>query len=445
MKAFEVNFDGIVGPTHNYGGLAKGDLASEKHAFQASNPKEAALQGLKKMYLLMKLGIPQAVLPPHERPFIPLLKNLGFVGKEFEILERAHRDCPTIFRAAYSSSSMWAANAATVSPSIEAQDGRLQITPANLVNNLHRSLEAEINYQILKLIFSDKKHFHVHKPLFKDSDLADEGAANHNRFCSSYGAPGLQLFVYGRNSQDKENYLSHHLPRRQTLEASQAIARLHQLKPNAVLFAKQNPKAIDEGVFHNDVISVSNQTVFFYHEEAFEDTNTTITKLQKRSACPLTFLKVASAELSLKEAVRTYLFNSQLITLPEGSMALIAPFESRENNAAHQVLLRIIEEPNPIQFLHFIDCRQSMQNGGGPACLRLRVVLTEAERLACHQGIFLDEILYQNLVRWVEAHFRDRLTQGDLLDPSLLQESYTALDELSRLLHLGSIYSFQKV
>ncbi|MGA8031441.1 MAG: N-succinylarginine dihydrolase, partial [Casimicrobiaceae bacterium] len=44
-----MNFDGIPGPTHNYSGLAQGNLAAERNAQQVSNPREAALQGLEKM------------------------------------------------------------------------------------------------------------------------------------------------------------------------------------------------------------------------------------------------------------------------------------------------------------------------------------------------------------------------------------------------------------
>jgi len=445
MKAIELNFDGLVGPTHQYAGLASGNLASKANAYCVSNPKQAALEGLRKMRFLMNLGIPQGILPPHERPFIPLLRNLGFKGKELAVLKKAYRLSPAIFRACYSASSMWVANAATVTPSVDSQDGRVHFTPANLVSHLHRSLETDMNYHLLKKIFANEKYFLVHKPLINHLDFSDEGAANHNRFCSEYGGPGLHLFVYGRSSGQKQSKGPQRHPARQTLQASQAIARLHRLKPTQLIFAKQNPEAIDHGVFHNDVISVVNQNVFLYHEAAFEKTADIIKRLQERAPYHLYCIGVLNSELSLAAAVRSYLFNSQLLSLPTGAMALVAPLESQENAAASHVLNKILQADNPIQALHFIDCRQSMNNGGGPACLRLRIVLTEMELRACHPQSILDEALYQRLVSWVEKHYRDQLSTKDLLDPALLGECYNALDQLTHLLKLGSIYNFQKI
>ncbi len=444
-KTLEVNFDGLVGPTHNYAGLALGNLASEKNAYKVSNPKEAALQGLKKMQLLMELGITQAVLPPHERPFIPFLRMLGFLGEDAVVLKTVYQKFPKIFRAVYSASNMWTANSATVTPSADSQDNRVHFTPANLISNLHRSLESDMNYRILNTIFSNQKYFAVHRSLFPHLDFSDEGAANYNRFCTEYGKKGLHVFVYGRSVLEKNKASPKRYPARQSLEASLAVARLHQLDPNQVLFVKQNPKIIDAGVFHNDVISLVNQNVFLYHKSAFQDSKTLLNFLKKKISYPLYLIPVSISELSVKAAVKSYLFNSQLVTLGKGNMALIAPFESQEIAEARRVLLRIVEEDNPIRSLYFVDCRQSMQNGGGPACLRLRVVLTKEEFSACKANIFLDETLYQRLFKWVQQHYRDRLTVRDLLDPTLIQESYTALDELTRILDLGPIYNFQKI
>lgn len=441
-KAFEINFDGLVGPTHNYAGLALGNLASEKNAYKISNPKKAALQGLNKMRLLLELGIPQAILPPHERPLMPFLRNLGFAGKDVNILKTVYQQSPELFRAAYSASSMWTANAATVTPSSDSQDNRVHFTPANLTSNLHRSLEADLYYRIFKKIFSNPKYFEVHPPLISHLDFADEGAANHNRFCSEYGEKGFHLFVYGR-SFEKNNIIRY--PARQSLQASQSIMRLHKIDPNQALFIKQNSRVIEEGVFHNDVISVANQNVFLYHQSAFQNLHLQLNLLKKSVSFPLYLLSVSDVELSVKSAVKSYLFNSQLVTLNSGEMALIAPFESKKIPAARRVLLRIVEEDNPIQLVHFVDCSQSMQNGGGPACLRLRIVLTNEEMAACKANVFLDETLYRQLLTWVERHYRDKLTTKDLLDPALIQESYTALDELTRILRLGTIYTFQKV
>lgn len=445
MKVSEINFDGIVGPTHHYAGLAFGDLASMANAHRISNPKAAALQGLKKMHLLMQLGIVQAVLPPHERPALSFLKNIGFTGTNTQILKAAYALVPRVFSAACSASGMWVANAATVTPSSDSQDGRVHITPANLMSNLHRSLEAETHFEIFKKIFSNEKYFNVHSALYPHLTFADEGAANHNRLCQSYGSAGLNLFIYGYSNTQKKELLTHRYPVRQTREASEAIARLHHIRPENTLFIKQNPLVVDQGVFHNDVISVANQNVFLFHELAFENTERLVALLKKKSQDDLCLLSVSAVELSLADAIQSYLFNSQVVTLNTGKMALIAPIESHENKQAHQVLLKLIAGKNPISELHFVDCRQSMLNGGGPACLRLRVVLTEAEQKACALGVFLDEMLYQRLVQWIERHYRDRLSIADLVDPLFLNEIYVALDELTQILGLGTLYNFQKI
>lgn len=445
IKASEANFDGLIGPTHHYGGLAFGNIASKKHAHMTSYPRAAALQGLAKMYLLMQLGIPQGIFPPHERPNIALLKSLGFLGTESEILKIAAKEAPHLLRAAYSASGMWAANAATVTPSMDSRDKRLHLTPANLVSHLHRSQETTFTYKVLQKIFHDRTKFQLHASLPGTFQLADEGAANHNRLCEYYGAEGYSVFVYGRKGfETQEKMQSLYFPR-QTLEASEAIARLHQVNMPDTFFVQQNVYVIDKGVFHNDVISVVNQNVFLYHEDAFSNGDSFIDTLKQILPFQTYFLKVKSDELSIEEAVQTYLFNSQLITLKDGTMALIAPEECRESKPAEQVLYRLLNEDNPIKALHFVDCRQSMLNGGGPACLRLRVVLTEEEYQACLAKTWLNEILYQQLVTWLERHYREELTSADLLDPQLMIESREALDALTQLLGLGSIYSFQHV
>lgn len=200
MQAREYNFDGIPGPTHNYAALSYGNLASLQHGGRVSHPRAAVLQGLAKMKRLHDLGAPQAVLPPHPRPDLDILRRLGF-GSDRPgddgpaLLQRAAHEAPELLARASSASAMWTANAATVSPSADTQDGRLHFTPANLSASLHRSIEAPQTARILQRIFSDPAHFAHHPPL--PSSLGDEGAANHTRLASEYGAPGLELFVYG--------------------------------------------------------------------------------------------------------------------------------------------------------------------------------------------------------------------------------------------------------
>lgn len=448
-NSVEVNFDGLVGPTHNYAGLALGNLASVTNARQESSPKKAVLQGLSKMKLLLDLGITQAVMPPQERPNIPLLRAVGFYGTDETVLSSSFREAPAIFAACYSSSNMWTANAATVSPSADTADGKLHFTPANLVTHFHRAQESAATCEVLRKIFADEKYFNVHSPLPANLQLADEGAANHTRFCQQYDSSGISLFVFGRRAFGKpaEGVSIHaplRFPARQTLEAQESVVRRHQLLEGKTIYAKQNPAAIDQGVFHNDVISVGNQNVFFYHESAFENTFDVIDSLKLKVSYPIYLIPVTEKELSIAEAVACYIFNSQIVTLNNGTMAFIAPIEAQEMERAHAVLAHVLEGDNPIRSLHFVDCRQSMLNGGGPACLRLRVVLNEAERNACLQSVFLNEQLYEQLVAWVHRHYRDQLKPVDLLDPLLLNETKTALDDLTKILKLGNLYSFQQ-
>ena len=445
----EVNFDGLVGPTHNYGGLSYGNIASIEHGLTVSNPKAAVFQGLDKMKLLSDLGLVQGILPPHERPDIRTLKRLGFRGLDAEILSAVARRTPYLLAACYSASSMWTANAATVSPSTDTADGLVHFTPANLLSQFHRSLEPEFTSLLLKTIFNDESVFVHHAPLPAAVHFSDEGAANHVRLCASHEKAGIELFVYGRKSFGHEDWIPRTYPARQAFEASSAIARLHLLDPGKTVFVRQNPLAVDAGVFHNDVISVGNENVILYHSQAFADTRLVIDELKARflDCCQaeLVAIEVSPEQVSLKDSVVTYLFNSQLVTLPDASMCLLAPVECAQNERTHHLLRQIVADSgNPIRHLHYVDTRQSMRNGGGPACLRLRVVLTEEENALAHRGVYLTDALYNDLRAWADRYYRDRLQPEDLADPALAEESRNALDALTQLLNLGSLYSFQR-
>lgn len=450
MASFEINLDGLVGPTHNYSGLSYGNVASVRSQKETSNPKQAALQGLLKMKYLMDLGIKQAVMPPQERPHLATLRQLGFKGSDQEILKKAYSQAPDLFFSCCSASSMWTANAATVCPSADSTDGLVHITPANLFSKLHRSIEPATTTKLLQRIFNDEKYFLHHSPLGPGAALADEGAANHTRFGTNTGASGIQLFVFGRYALERSNVLQPvRFPARQTFEASQAIARNHKIPPERVIFAQQNPKAIDAGVFHNDVISVGHQNLFLYHELAFLNTDQVIKELQLKmqtfSNQEMILVPVSNAEISLEDAVKSYLFNSQIVTLPNGKFVLLAPTECQEMPSVHSFLEKMARnQKNVIEKVHFFNLYESMRNGGGPACLRLRIALNEKELAAAHQEVFLTPKLYDALVAWVNKHYRDYLTPNDLQDYSLLEEGRQALDELTNLLNLGSIYAFQK-
>ncbi|MDX1553258.1 MAG: N-succinylarginine dihydrolase [Marinobacter sp.] len=441
--AVEANFDGLVGPTHNYAGLSWGNVASKSNVRSVSNPREAALQGLAKMKRLADRGYVQGVLPPHERPHIPTLRALGFSGSDSDILGAVGNQSPSILAAVSSASTMWTANAATVSPSADTSDHRVHFTPANLSAKFHRSIEHPVTGRALKSIFSDESWFAHHPALPSVSQFGDEGAANHTRLCGGYGEPGVELFVYGQIAFNDQAPAPRLYPARQTLEASQAIARLHGLKDSHVVFAQQNPQAIDAGVFHNDVIAVGNGNTLFYHEMAFLEEERVLADLRARlTGAELEAVRVSSDQVPLEDAVASYLFNSQLLNTPDGMM-LAVPGECREITSVSRYLDELVDGVGPITSVEVFDVKQSMRNGGGPACLRLRVVLNDDELKAMHHGVLLTDALYERLTMWVEAHYRDELSQEDLGDPMLLDEVRKALDELTGILGLGSIYDFQ--
>lgn len=444
MAAAEYCFDGLVGPTHHYGGLSSGNLASIQHRQAVSNPRAAALQGLGKMRAMWKLGLGQAILLPHERPHIATLRALGFSGSDANVIQSASRN-PKLLSLVSSASAMWTANAATCCPSSDSNDGKVHLTPANLVSKFHRTLEPAFTTKVLRRIFPDVSKFQVHDALPAADLFGDEGSANHTRFCSQFGQRGVQFFVYGRSEFDGSNVTTRFVAR-QTLEASQAVARRHGVSERALCFARQNETAIDAGVFHNDVISVGHAGLFLYHEKAFHQQERVIAELCEKYAqtCAgeLVLLPVLEAQVSLQEAVKSYLFNSQFVTKPNGDVVLVCAKEC-DNESVRAFLDTCVGQGKPIREVLYLDLRESMRNGGGPACLRLRVVLTPEERSAAHGGVFVNEAILEKLERWVTRFYREKLSVEDLADPQLLIESREALDALTQVLNLGSLYPFQ--
>ena len=445
--AREYNFDGLVGPSHHYGGLSFGNVASEQHEGEASNPRQAALQGLQKMRALHDLGVPQGVFPPHFRPELSLARRMGFDGSNEKILATVAAEQPLLLAACYSASSMWTANAATVCPSADSEDRKVHFTPANLQNKIHRSIEAPTTARILRAVFANPDRFIHHEPLPSTAALGDEGAANHTRFAPDHGQPGLHLFVYGESAAEPWSPKPKVFPARQTKEASGAIQRLHQIPGDRVLLLQQNPEVIDQGVFHNDVISVGHRDVFLHHELAFLADGTAIPDLRARyeavTGQPLRTIEVPAGAVPVGTAVATYLFNSQLVTRPDGRIALIAPKECEESERVRDYVASLVEGDAAIDEVHYFDLRQSMHGGGGPACLRLRVELTDEEEAAMAPSVRFSADLHDRLVAWVEKNYRDAVRPRDLADPALMNESRAALDELTQLLGLGAIYPFQ--
>lgn len=416
MSLTEINFDGIVGPSHNYAGLSLGNIASASHAGDPSYPRAAALQGVAKMRgNLARLGV-QGFLLPLPRPNGALRAALALDGSEL----------PQLRAAPWSASSMWTANAATISPAPDTADGRCHLTPANLVTMLHRAQEWPDTKRQLEIAFGDTRHFAIHNAV--PPTFGDEGAANHMRLCESHDAPGVEVFVYGKPGG--------RFPARQHEQASRLVARAHGLASERTVFIEQNPDAIAAGAFHNDVVAVANGPVLFTHAEAFADQQGAYEAI--RAAFPaLEVVEVPSSAVSLQEAIRTYLFNAQLLTLPDGTMALIVPEECRESAAVWTWAQGMLAGNGPIRQVIPVDVRQSMANGGGPACLRLRVVCDPA---TVDPRFLLDEAKADRIEGVIAGHWPEQIDPSDLgtdiLFASVIAARLALLDALD-LAQLG--------
>lgn len=400
MALIEINFDGIIGPSHNYAGLSPGNIASASNAGAVSQPRAAALQGIEKMRANLRLGLAQGFFMPLDRPNQAWLAGLATNMADAE---------PHIRAAAFSASAMWAANAATVSPAPDTADGRCHLSAANLLTMPHRSHEWTGTLAQLRLAFADEDHFAVHPPV--PPPFGDEGAANFMRLCPSHGEAGLEIFVYGKSGGP--------FPARQHIEASKAVARAHQLDRDRTLFIQQAEAAIAAGAFHNDVVAVANERVLFTHEQAFEDPEIAYALIRERM--PEAEIVVVPADrVSLADAVQSYLFNAQLVTLPDGGgMALILPTEAQDNPRVWGWLEDHVAGNGPIRRLVPVDVRQSMANGGGPACLRLRVV---ADPATIDPRFLADGGKLDRMAEVIAAHWPESIAADRIGDPELIEQ-----------------------
>jgi succinylarginine dihydrolase len=417
MTMVEINFDGLIGPSHNFAGLSPGNLAATHHAGQIAHPRAAALQGIAKMRANLDLGLVQAVLMPLARPD----------HRWLETLATTYAEAPDHLRAqALSASAMWAANAATVSPASDTRDRRCHLTVANLVTMPHRSHEWPGTLAQLQTAFADPA-FVVHPPV--PAPFGDEGAANHMRLCADHASPGVEVFVYGKPGG--------RFPARQHRDASEAISRAHGLDPARTLFVQQSGIAIAAGAFHNDVVAVANERVLFTHEHAFEDKEDFYADL-RRVLPEVEIVEVPADCVSLADAIASYLFNAQLVSLADG-MALILPEEARANAAVWSWLQAHVAGNGPIRHLHVVDVRESMSNGGGPACLRLRVV---ADPSQVDPRFLVDHAKLDRIASIVGAHWPEAIDPASIAAPGLIADIEAARTALLRALDLvGLIYT----
>ena len=411
----EINFDGIIGPSHNYAGLSLGNLASQRNAGDVSQPRAAALQGIDKMRANLALGLAQGIFVPHPRPDRAWLAELGTGIDEADAALAAN---------ALSASAMWAANAATVSPAPDAGDGKCHLTVANLKSMAHRSHEWPATLAQLRLMFAAVA-FEVHGPI--PPAFGDEGAANHMRLAPAHDQPGVEVFVYGVSGGP--------FPARQHVEASKAIARLHRLDPGRTIFAQQSEDAIAAGAFHNDVVAVANAHVLFAHEKAFADKESLIAACA-RLVRGFEYVEVSEADVPLADAVGSYLFNAQLVSPPDGQTTLIAPTECRETPAVWRWIERHLAGNGPIRRVEIVDVRQSMANGGGPACLRLRVV---ADPATVDPRFLVDDSRLDLIADVVRRHWPVEIANADLQSRALTRDIEAARAALLEALGLTEL------
>ena len=414
MSLTEINFDGIVGPSHNYAGLSLGNLASTKNAGAVSEPRAAALQGIEKIRANLALGLTQGILLPHPRPDRAWLAALGTTIEEADTALAAN---------AMSASAMWAANAATISPSPDTIDGRCHLTVANLKTMPHRSHEWSATLAQLRVAFAANP-FAVHSPV--PSAFGDEGAANHMRLSAAHGEPGVEVFVYGVSGGA--------FPARQHIEASRAVARLNQVNPARVIFAQQSEAAIAAGAFHNDVVAVANERVLFAHEQAFADKSALVAALEAKVP-GFEYVEVPADEVPLEDAIRSYLFNALLVTTPDGP-TLVVPTEARETPSVWRWIERHLAGNGPIRRVEVVDVRQSMANGGGPACLRLRVV---ADPSTVDPRFMVDGEKLDRIAQLIRRTWPEQIHHEELHQPALIADIESARSALLAALDLSQL------
>jgi succinylarginine dihydrolase len=436
----EINIDGMIGPTHHYGGLGIGNVASLMHRNQVSNPRQAALEGLAKAKLISEMGIPQYIWLPPTRPNRQLLNALGFQGTLSEQIRESYETSPEVLSAAFSNAFMWAANSATVTPAVDAHDNRYHFTPANLISSLHRASEASERRSDIQNMFADPDQHVIHDPLPSIHPLRDEGAANHMRLSDPSGDIGFNIFVFGEDSQlsehsriaearlsqlSKPNFMARH-----SRAASEAIARRHGLNPETTFFLHQHPKAISAGVFHNDVIATSHEGLLIHHEDAFLDSDEELDRLeatfQERVGKPLLRIVISNRQLSLSDAVQSYLFNSQLVSprlRPGGRdatgprMVMVCPRQCQAIESANRVLQELLASTtNPIDEIRYVSLGQSMAGGGGPACLRLRVPADERTMKQLPETGRMNSRLFDALSTIVEQLYPHEVTLASFTD-----------------------------
>jgi succinylarginine dihydrolase len=201
------------------------------------------------------------------------------------------------------------------------------------------------------------------------------------------------------------------------------------------MFVEQSEEAIAAGAFHNDVVAVANEHVLFAHEKAFADRSALVVNCE-RLVPGFELVEVPDAEVPLADAISSYLFNAQLVTPPDSEMTLVVPEEARETPSVWTWLQRHLVGNGPIRRVQVVDVRQSMANGGGPACLRLRVA-ADADRV--DPRFLVDEAKLDRLSAVIAQHWPEEIANADLTSESLIGTVERARAALLDALELGEL------
>lgn len=375
----QVFIDCMPGPTSHFGGHSIGNIASMTSKNMPSNPKKAAIEWLDKVSLVQSLGAKQIVLPPHRRPLIhhanhPRLENL-------------------------SSGFIWMANAGHFIPATDTTLHAHQFIPANMKSGHHRKNEHRFHAYWIKQILKNINH-HIHSPL----RACDEGAANAIRLWKNNQS--IFILVHGHPKTA--------FPSRQSKDSFNELQSLVKLKNLIIL--QQKSKAIDHGVFHNDVISFGFKNVLFCHEHSFEDQKNQLYQLNQlflnTTKSKLHIIQINEQDLPLTECIDTYLFNSQVILI-NNKITLLSPKAAKRNEKS----FKIIQEWIANDYIHdvkFIDINSSLMNGGGPACLRLCIYLLDSEIHAIPRQFWLTSKKINELKQIIETKYPSSLDLSDI-------------------------------
>ncbi|RAP29456.1 hypothetical protein DID78_03615 [Candidatus Marinamargulisbacteria bacterium SCGC AG-343-D04] len=428
MSYSSVFIDGLMGPSYHFGGLSLGNTWSETHFKEISFPKKAALEGLHKMFEVYSLGLHQYVLPPVRKDVSALFRSLGYDHFNSESLRELFSVNPYFVSSVFSSSSAWLANIGHVTPACDSFTHKMNVTPANLNYCFHRSCDVEGYRDLLSTLFENCHDVVLHRPI--TSSFGDEGSANTVRLSASSGE-GFFLYVYGKTV---DRTYSHKYPARQSKEAFDILVKQHHVSRKFVM-VQQSQEAIDAGVFHNDVICFGLENLLIVHESAFENQEEVMSYVkelyEETFSEDLQVIVISREMMSLEEAVKSYFFNSQLLPLSDGGFHCFVSTHSRKYSALEQVLQYIQSECSRFSY-SYVECDESIKNGGGPACLRLGFVASEHDRKLLNDAFLLTQERYDFLYSFISRHYPDEMQFEQLRDYEFLCECREIVDSLFR-------------